>query len=170
MRLQFADRSITKPEGKIEHVLVKVDKFLFSADFLILDYKADRKVPIILGRSFLSTGHPFIDHQGELTMHLNYEKIKLNVVNAMKFPVNDESCSAIESLGWDYYEEEASFELFMDPENENEEINVVSDARKFESLDLQTKGKKKTMPSVRTTRTRTQVATQPLEICIFGGE
>ncbi|XP_050935672.1 uncharacterized protein LOC127144152 [Cucumis melo] len=59
------------PEGKIEDVLVKVDKFLFSEDFVILDYKADRKVPIILGRPFLSTSCTLIGvHQGELTMHL----------------------------------------------------------------------------------------------------
>ncbi|XP_022158733.1 uncharacterized protein LOC111025193 [Momordica charantia] len=52
--LQLADRSITHPEGKIEDVLVQVDKFIFPADFIILDYDADTKVPIILGRQFLS--------------------------------------------------------------------------------------------------------------------
>ncbi|TYJ96903.1 uncharacterized protein E5676_scaffold220G00020 [Cucumis melo var. makuwa] len=55
MRLQFVDRSITKLEGKIEDVLVKVNKFLFPADFVILDYEADREVPIILGQLFLLT-------------------------------------------------------------------------------------------------------------------
>ncbi|KAJ9558375.1 hypothetical protein OSB04_012989 [Centaurea solstitialis] len=54
--LQLADRSIAYPKGKIEDVLVKVDKFIFPTDFVILDYEADRETPIILGRPFLATG------------------------------------------------------------------------------------------------------------------
>ncbi|XP_038896584.1 uncharacterized protein LOC120084839 [Benincasa hispida] len=59
--LQLVDRSITHPEGKIEDVLVQVDKFIFPADFIILDYEADREVPITLGRPFLTTGRALID-------------------------------------------------------------------------------------------------------------
>ncbi|KAL5545129.1 hypothetical protein UlMin_008913 [Ulmus minor] len=67
--LQLADRSIAHPEGKIEDVLVKVDKFIFPVDFIVLDYEADLEVPIILGRPFLATGRTLIDVQnGELTM------------------------------------------------------------------------------------------------------
>ncbi|KAM6554337.1 hypothetical protein CsatB_015099 [Cannabis sativa] len=51
--LQLADRSMAHPEGKIEDVLVQVDKFIFLADFIILDYEEDKEVPIILGRPFL---------------------------------------------------------------------------------------------------------------------
>ena len=54
--LQMADRSYKHPRGLIENVLVKVDKFLFLADFVILDMEEDDKVPIILGRPFLATG------------------------------------------------------------------------------------------------------------------
>jgi hypothetical protein len=54
--LQLADRSITYLEGKIEDILVKVDKLIFPADFIILDYEVDKDVPIILGRPFLATG------------------------------------------------------------------------------------------------------------------
>ncbi|XP_024030537.1 uncharacterized protein LOC112094270 [Morus notabilis] len=61
--LQLADRSLAHPEGKIENVLVKVDKFIFPADFIILDYEADVEVPIILGRPFLATGRTLIDVQ-----------------------------------------------------------------------------------------------------------
>ena len=69
MVLQFADRSISPPEGKIEDVLVKADKFLFPTRFVILDYEADQKVPIILRRPFQSIGRALIDvHQEELTM------------------------------------------------------------------------------------------------------
>ncbi|TYK11062.1 uncharacterized protein E5676_scaffold73G00470 [Cucumis melo var. makuwa] len=61
MRLQFVDRSIAKHGGKIEDILVKVDKFLFHADFIILDYEANQEVPIIFGQPFLSTDHALID-------------------------------------------------------------------------------------------------------------
>ncbi|KAA0054372.1 uncharacterized protein E6C27_scaffold24G001060 [Cucumis melo var. makuwa] len=100
MRLQFADKSIVKLEDKNEDVFLKVDKFLFSADFVILDYQADQEVPIILEWPFLSTGCTLIDvYQVELIMHFNDEKIKFNVVNAMKFLADVDNYSVIESLG-----------------------------------------------------------------------
>ena len=54
--LQLADGSYQHPRGVIENVLVKVDKFLFPANFVILDMEEDDKVPIILGRPFLAMG------------------------------------------------------------------------------------------------------------------
>ncbi|XP_074376955.1 uncharacterized protein LOC141718468 [Apium graveolens] len=54
--LQLADRSLAHPEGKIEDVLVKVDKFIFPANFIILDYEADREVPIILAMKYSNDG------------------------------------------------------------------------------------------------------------------
>ena len=54
--LQLAERSYQHPWGVMENVLVKVDKFIFPADFIILDMEEDDKVPIILGRPFLVTG------------------------------------------------------------------------------------------------------------------
>ncbi|KAL5563392.1 hypothetical protein UlMin_033139 [Ulmus minor] len=94
--LQLADRSIAQPEGKIEDVLVKVDKFIFPVDFIILDFEADMEVPIILGRPFLATGHALIDvHNGELTMRVQDEKVTFNVFQAMKFPNEVEECSAL---------------------------------------------------------------------------
>ncbi|KAK8640537.1 hypothetical protein V6N13_008290 [Hibiscus sabdariffa] len=53
--LQLADRSYMQPEGKIEDILVLVDKFIFPVDFLILDCETDEHAPIILGRPFLAT-------------------------------------------------------------------------------------------------------------------
>ncbi|XP_038885800.1 uncharacterized protein LOC120076096 [Benincasa hispida] len=67
--LQLADRSITHLKGKIEDVLVQVDKFIFPANFIILNYEANTEVSIILGRPFLATGCALIDIQkGELTI------------------------------------------------------------------------------------------------------
>ncbi|XP_038880374.1 uncharacterized protein LOC120072024 [Benincasa hispida] len=73
--LQLVDRIIKYPEGKIEDVLVKVDNFIFPVDVIILDYEADRDVPIILGRPFLTTGKVLIDvHKGELAMRADQSR------------------------------------------------------------------------------------------------
>ncbi|KAK8988233.1 hypothetical protein V6N11_065829 [Hibiscus sabdariffa] len=63
--LQLADHSYVQPEGKIEDILVKVDKFIFLADFLILDCEADEYAPIILGRPFLSISRAVIDFDND---------------------------------------------------------------------------------------------------------
>ncbi|PIN10635.1 hypothetical protein CDL12_16772 [Handroanthus impetiginosus] len=54
--LQLADMSLSYPKGIIEDILVKVDKFIFLANFLILDMEMDSEVPLILGRPFRAIG------------------------------------------------------------------------------------------------------------------
>ncbi|GJT02611.1 reverse transcriptase domain-containing protein [Tanacetum coccineum] len=61
MVLELADRTISKPTGVAENVFVKVGKFYFPADFVVLDFIADPRVPLILGRPFLRTAHALID-------------------------------------------------------------------------------------------------------------
>ncbi|XP_017984308.1 PREDICTED: uncharacterized protein LOC108663603 [Theobroma cacao] len=69
--LQLADRSYVYLRGIIEDVLVKVDKFIFPIDFIILDMEEDRQIPIILGRPFLATARALIDvEKGELTLRI----------------------------------------------------------------------------------------------------
>nr|GFA01787.1 reverse transcriptase domain-containing protein [Tanacetum cinerariifolium] len=53
MTLELEDRSITHPKGVTEDVFVKVGKFYFPTDFIVVDFEADPRVPLILGRSFL---------------------------------------------------------------------------------------------------------------------
>nr|GEY62722.1 reverse transcriptase domain-containing protein [Tanacetum cinerariifolium] len=53
MVLELTDRTISKPTGVAENVFVKVGKFYFPADFVVLDFIADPRVPLILGRPFL---------------------------------------------------------------------------------------------------------------------
>ncbi|XP_016443139.1 uncharacterized protein LOC107768520 [Nicotiana tabacum] len=60
MLLQLVDRSYVYPEGLIEDVLLQIGKFIYPADFIILDYVADELVPIILGRPLLETGDAII--------------------------------------------------------------------------------------------------------------
>nr|GEZ14317.1 reverse transcriptase domain-containing protein [Tanacetum cinerariifolium] len=69
MVLELADRTISKPTGVAENVFVKVGKFYFPADFVVLDYIADPRVPIILGRPFLCTAHALINvYEGEIIL------------------------------------------------------------------------------------------------------
>ena len=69
--LQLADRSLKHPRGVIEDVIVKVDKFIFPADFIMLDMEEDKKIPIMQGRPFLAIGKAMIDVQkGELKLRV----------------------------------------------------------------------------------------------------
>ncbi|GJY59001.1 reverse transcriptase domain-containing protein [Tanacetum coccineum] len=71
MTLELADRSITRPKGVAEDVFVKVGKFHFPTDFVVVDFEEDPRVPLILGRSFLRTGRALIDVYGEeITLRL----------------------------------------------------------------------------------------------------
>ncbi|GJX18357.1 reverse transcriptase domain-containing protein [Tanacetum coccineum] len=74
MTLELADRSITYPKGLAEDVFVKVGKFHFPTDFVVVDFEADPRVPLILGRSFLRTGRALIDVYGEeITLRVDSE-------------------------------------------------------------------------------------------------
>nr|GFC28647.1 reverse transcriptase domain-containing protein [Tanacetum cinerariifolium] len=81
MVLELADRTISKPTGVAENVFVKVGKFYFPAfpaDFVILDFVADPRVPLILGRPFLSTAHALIAFfEGEITLRHDYQSLTL---------------------------------------------------------------------------------------------
>ncbi|XP_070042486.1 uncharacterized protein [Nicotiana tomentosiformis] len=76
MRLQMADHTMKRPLGIIDDVLVRVDKFILPADFVILDCEVDYEVPIILGRPFLATRKALVDVKaGELTFGVGDEKV-----------------------------------------------------------------------------------------------
>nr|GEV35212.1 reverse transcriptase domain-containing protein [Tanacetum cinerariifolium] len=69
MTLELADRSISHPVGVAEDVYVKVGSFYFPVDFVVIDFDADPRVPLILERSFLKTERALIDvFEGELTL------------------------------------------------------------------------------------------------------
>ncbi|XP_016546381.2 uncharacterized protein LOC107846533 [Capsicum annuum] len=83
--LVMADRSVKRPVEILFDVLVKVASFIFPTDFMILDFKVDFKVPIILGRPFLTTGSVLIDLQtSELKFRLNDDVVSFNVCKLMK--------------------------------------------------------------------------------------
>ncbi|XP_076907797.1 uncharacterized protein LOC143564389 [Bidens hawaiensis] len=85
MSLSLADHSVKYPRGIIENFLVKVDKFLFLVDFMVLDMEADEKLPIILIRPFLRTAKALIDvYDGKITLWVGDENITYDVARSMK--------------------------------------------------------------------------------------
>nr|GEY88118.1 reverse transcriptase domain-containing protein [Tanacetum cinerariifolium]GEY88563.1 reverse transcriptase domain-containing protein [Tanacetum cinerariifolium] len=84
MTLELADRSITRPKGVTEDVFIKVGKFHFPTDFVVVDFEADPRVPLIIGRSFLRTGHALIDvYEEEITLRVNDESVTFNLNQTM---------------------------------------------------------------------------------------
>ena len=97
--LQMADRSMAQPEGILEDVLIKVGKFIFPVDFVIMKMEEDTQVPLLLGRPFLATGAALIDVQkGELTLRVGEEAMHFNLNKGLEQPdVDAGSCMAVEN-------------------------------------------------------------------------
>ncbi|GJV73358.1 reverse transcriptase domain-containing protein [Tanacetum coccineum] len=100
MILELADRSTTSPSGIAEDVFVKVGKFHFLADFVVVDYVVDPRVPLILGRPFLRTARALIDVYGEeLTLRVDDEAITFKVGETSRYSYNDaESINRIDVI------------------------------------------------------------------------
>nr|GEX99124.1 reverse transcriptase domain-containing protein [Tanacetum cinerariifolium] len=81
-----ADKSITRPKRVAGDVFVKVGKLHFPTDFIVVDFEADPRVPLILGRSFLRTDHTLIDVYGEdITLRVNDKSITFNLNQTMRY-------------------------------------------------------------------------------------
>ncbi|GJX29684.1 reverse transcriptase domain-containing protein [Tanacetum coccineum] len=86
MTLELADRSITRPKGVTEDVFVKVGKFHFPTDFVVVDFDADPRVPLILERTFLRTGRALMDVYGEeITLRVNDEAVTFNLNQTTRY-------------------------------------------------------------------------------------
>ncbi|KAL2541769.1 Clathrin heavy chain 1 [Abeliophyllum distichum] len=89
--LQLTDRSIKYPRGVVEDVLIKVDKFFFPVDFIILDIEDDRNMPVILGRPFLETSRALIDvEKGELILRVQDERTVFSMYTIPEQPIDTE--------------------------------------------------------------------------------
>ncbi|GJY42806.1 reverse transcriptase domain-containing protein [Tanacetum coccineum] len=115
MTLEIVNRSVAYPVGVAEDVFVKVGKFYFLADFIIVDYDVDPRVPLILGRPFLRTARALIDvHGEELTLRVNDEAITFNVEHTSRYSNrdDDESVNQIDVIDVtceEYAQEELGF-------------------------------------------------------------
>ncbi|GJS53542.1 reverse transcriptase domain-containing protein [Tanacetum coccineum] len=92
MTLELADRSIIRPKGLAEDIFVKVGNFHFPTDFVVVDFEADPRVPLILGRSFFITNRALIDvYEGELVLRDGNEQITFHVNGTSKHPQKHEN-------------------------------------------------------------------------------
>nr|GEV55585.1 reverse transcriptase domain-containing protein [Tanacetum cinerariifolium] len=89
MTLELVDCLISRPVGVAEDFFVKVGTFHFLADFVVVDFDANPRVPLILGRSFLKTGRAVIDaFEGELTLCVGKEAITFNLDQTLRYSAN----------------------------------------------------------------------------------
>ena len=98
MKIHMANRSVTQPRGIVEDILVKIGKFVFPIDFVVLDMKEDTDVPIILGRPFLNTAGALVDiRESKLTLRVGDEQEVFGIRNDFQedkeevFTINEEN-------------------------------------------------------------------------------
>ena len=98
--MQMDDRSMAQPKGVLEDVLVKVGKFIFPIDFVVMKMEEDTQVPLLLGRPFLATRAALIDvKKGELTSRVGNEAVHFNLnKNLTQSYVDEENCMAVENF------------------------------------------------------------------------
>ncbi|GJT01503.1 reverse transcriptase domain-containing protein [Tanacetum coccineum] len=129
MTLELADRSISEPIGIAEDVYVTVGKFQFPADFVVVDFEPDPRVPLILGRSFLKTSRALIDvYEGEITLRVGREAITFNLDQTSRYTANYNHMTAnridvIDMACEEYSQEVLGFS------------NVISKANAFIAID-----------------------------------
>jgi len=99
MTLQLADRSIKHPYEIVEDLIVKVDKFLFLVDFVVMDMEKDTEVHLILGRPFVKTARVIIDvDKGQLKVCVQDEEVSFDIFEAMKHPSGAKECFKMDVL------------------------------------------------------------------------
>jgi hypothetical protein len=115
--VQLANKSITRPKGVVEDVLVKVNDLIFPVDFYILDMQRETsstKATLIFGRPFLRTARTKIDvYAGTLSMEFGDNIINFNIFDAMKHPNEEHSLFALELLA-DLIDDECANEFTAD--------------------------------------------------------
>ncbi|XP_059624086.1 uncharacterized protein LOC132267055 [Cornus florida] len=101
--IQLADKSTKQPRGIVEDILIKVDKFYFPVDFVVLDTEpvpnSTNYIPIILGRPFLATANATINCRFDI-MDISFGNmmVKLNVFNTSQHPIDEGECFMVNVL------------------------------------------------------------------------
>ena len=97
--LQMADKTLAHPEGILEDVLIKVGKFVFLVDFMVINMEEDKQVPLLLGRPFLAIEAALIDvKRRELTLRVGDEAVHFNLNHSLKQPeLNSANCEIVET-------------------------------------------------------------------------
>nr|GEU56003.1 hypothetical protein [Tanacetum cinerariifolium] len=142
MVLELADKTISKPTGVAENVFMKVGKFYFPANFIVLDFIVDPRIPLILGRPFLSTAHAIINvHESEIILRLEKQSLTIQCgdtpsIKKHKFEQLNK-IDFIDTGGKYFYSEE--IENFLNDDSipirvENSEFNMEEDILFLDSL------------------------------------
>ena len=99
MTLQMVDRTLPHLEGILEDVLIKVGKFIFEVDFVVIDIEEDKQVSLLLERPFLVTGATLINvKKGELTLRVGDEAVHFNLNHSLKQPkLSNADCEIVET-------------------------------------------------------------------------
>nr|GEV43903.1 hypothetical protein [Tanacetum cinerariifolium] len=100
MCIELANKSTQFPRRIAENVIVKVDKFVFPIDFVVLDMEENHKIPIILGRPFIATTHAMIDvFNKKISFEVGDETITIDIDKSMRFPPsNDDTCNSVDMV------------------------------------------------------------------------
>ena len=98
MTLQMANRSMVQPKGILEDVFIKVGKFIFPVDFVVMNIEEDKQVQLLLGRPFLATGATLIYvKKGELTLRVGDEVVDFHLNQSLKqFDDDNDDCNNVE--------------------------------------------------------------------------
>ncbi|CAN6482084.1 unnamed protein product [Victoria cruziana] len=101
MTIQMADRSVKRPRGVLEDVLIKIEDLIFPVDFIVLDMEgvdAEHQTPIILGRPFLATANACINcRTGVLEISFAGQRFRMNIFQAAMGPAGDRCISFTEA-------------------------------------------------------------------------
>jgi hypothetical protein len=124
--LQLADRSMKRPRGIIEDVLIKVDKFYYPVDFIVIDtepvHDVVNQIPVILGRPFLAMANALINcRTGVMKIAFGNMTVELNIFNINNQPLDyDEICPVclIEEITDEFSLEDSEIEYFTQDEDD----------------------------------------------------
>nr|GEV73890.1 reverse transcriptase domain-containing protein [Tanacetum cinerariifolium] len=146
MVLELADQPISKPTGVAENVFVKVGKFYFPADFVVLDFVADPRVPLILGRPFLSTTHALIDvYEGEIILKHDDQSLTLKCGDTPSISYNNfQSLNKVDLI--DATCEEYSQEVLGFADVVSDEVSTLESCIDYRKLNEATRKDHFTLP------------------------
>ncbi|GKB73843.1 zinc knuckle CX2CX4HX4C containing protein [Tanacetum coccineum] len=115
MLIKMADNTKCAPKGMVENLLIKIDKFIFLVDFVILDMVEDIRMPIILGRLLLATTHAQVDiFSKTISLKVGSEKVIFKMRSSF-ITINFESVRSIKSETFiqDDNLKEIDYDLFL---------------------------------------------------------
>ena len=99
MTLQLVDRSIIRPYGVIEDVLIQVKQLVFPTNFVVMNIEEDPDIPIILGRPFMSTANCIVGmRKGKLELNVEDQKVSFDLLEAIKHPNDKKACFDLDKV------------------------------------------------------------------------